>query len=183
MPQRPYRATMLGTLFHTWVESRYLPGEAATLFDLDEASDVSAFDVIDTSDPRRLEDLKATFEQSPWAHRRPVAVEMEIHLPLGPNVVICKLDAVFAEGEGDTRRYDIVDWKTGRPPRDESELEARAYQLALYRVAFSQLNDVPLERIDAALYYVADNLIVRPDNLPDIAELERRWLAVMESPS
>ena len=92
MPERPYRATQLGTLFHSWVEERYGAGDAVDELDaLSTETDIEYVAVDDAT----LARLKATFERSPWAARRPVEVEREIHLPFLGRTVVCKIDAVY----------------------------------------------------------------------------------------
>ena len=79
-------------------------------------------------------------------------------LPDGrPHIAICKLDAVYRRGD----RVEIVDWKTGRPPRTAAEREERLAQLRLYRRAYQARSGVPAELIDVVLYYVADDLVIR----------------------
>jgi DNA helicase-2/ATP-dependent DNA helicase PcrA len=164
LPERPYRQTRLGTLFHAWVEQRSglsgvggSPDDGLWEQDDDDSAALSA-------DHAALADLKQRFLASEWADLRPIAVETEIDftaddlLPDGrPHVVICKLDAVY-ERDG---RIEIVDWKTGRPPRTASERAERMLQLELYRRAYHAKHGVPLERIDVVLYYVADDLVLR----------------------
>ena len=58
-------------------------------------------------------------------------------------------------------RVEIVDWKTGRPPRTAAEREERLAQLRLYRRAYQARSGVPAELIDVVLYYVADDLVIR----------------------
>ena len=130
MPEKPYRATRLGTQFHEWVESRF--GSSASAETLDAfALELDGTDDDSAADAAKLAELQATFERSAWATRQPVDVEIEIHVPFGDRVVICKIDAVYADGD----RFEIVDWKTGRAPRDEADLKAKQLQLALYRLA------------------------------------------------
>ena len=74
-------------------------------------------------------------------------------------------------------RIEIVDWKTGRSPRGAAEREERMLQLALYRLAYHKRHGIPLDRIDVALYYVAHDLVVRPDKAIDEDELVARWNA------
>jgi DNA helicase-2/ATP-dependent DNA helicase PcrA len=131
MPERPYRATRLGTLFHAWVESRSLAGGDAEELD---ASTVE-LDLDDEVEVADLDRLRATFEASPWAQRRPVEVEREIHVPFEGRIVVCKIDAVYQLDDG---RFEIVDWKTGRAPADEADLERKQLQLALYRLAVAR---------------------------------------------
>lgn len=171
MPERPYRATQLGTLFHSWVENRY--GAGGDSEELDAlTTETDAEDYIDAA---RLDQFKATFEASPWAHRKPVEVEREIHLPFDGRIVICKIDAVYSiEG---TDRFEIVDWKTGKAPRDDADLEEKQLQLALYRLAYATWRGIDPDRIDAVFYFVADDEVIRPERLFDEAELLARWRA------
>ena len=195
LPQRPYRATMLGTLFHSWVENRVVRGDSPTLFDLED-TDADGFssetefgvDTLDASDAAALADLQRTFESSPWGNRQPVDVEIEIHLPLGPNVVVCKLDAVYrADGaeahapKDPNSRYEIVDWKTGKAPRDAADLAVRAYQLALYRAAYAAYTGIAEENIDAAFYFVADDVVIRPERVLSYRELEDLWVGLLST--
>ncbi|GAB3631082.1 ATP-dependent DNA helicase [Microbacterium shaanxiense] len=186
MPERPYRQTRLGTLFHAWVEHRSgLVGAGErpenALWDTDDEQPdtwgVSAADEID------LERLREIFERSEWAARQPIAVEIEIDFALGAtagpgegHIVICKLDAVYRR-EDRGGRIEIVDWKTGKAPRNAAEREERMLQLALYRLAYHRRFAVPLEDIDVALYYVADDLVIRGDRVYSEEELVQRWSA------
>ncbi|WIB66688.1 ATP-dependent DNA helicase [Curtobacterium sp. MCBD17_035] len=179
MPERPYRATRLGTLFHQWVERRARPsGSLETLdawdgeldADVDEHGGTAAAPSDD--DARRLAEFQATFARSRWADRTPVEVEREIHIPFLGHSVVCKLDAVY-EIDG---RIEIVDWKTGRAPSGAEDLERRQLQLALYRVAYAEFTGRPVEDVDAVFYFVADDLEVRPAELLDRAGLERAWV-------
>ena len=61
----------------------------------------------------------------------------------------------------------MVDWKTGRLPRGRAEQDAVAVQLAAYRLAWSALAGVPLEKVRAAFYYVRHDRTVRPADLLD----------------
>ncbi|MFP7832775.1 ATP-dependent DNA helicase [Marisediminicola sp. LYQ134] len=172
MPERPYRATRLGTLFHSWVEQRYGVGGAVETLD---ALDVELDDDGDAVDADRLGELQRIFESSPWADRAPVDVEREIHLPFDGRIVVCKIDAVYAEGD----RFQVVDWKTGKAPRDADDLEQKQMQLALYRLAYARWRGIDPERIDAVFYFVADDRIVRPDRLFSESELVARWRAAL----
>lgn len=194
MPQRPYRATRIGTLFHAWVEQRAggatrssgtgpADGAATDLDALDLEFDLAADDLVDDRVESRLDRLRATFAASEWADRRPVAVEIELHLPLDEHVFVCKLDAVYdvdPDSEAGRRgiRYQVVDWKTGAAPRDERELELRQTQLALYRLAYARWAGVPADAIDAVFYYVEDDRVLRPDRLSDEEAIRRAWATV-----
>lgn len=210
MPQRPYRATRLGTLFHRWVEHRSTGELEANALDWTEgAADDELFAwpeaeagsetasaagaapghagsaLVDGS-AARFAKLQATFEASEWGQRRPSAVELELHLPLDEHVFVCKLDAVYeldpaSELGRQGLRYQVVDWKTGRAPQGERELELRQTQLALYRLAYANWAGVPPEQIDAVFYYVEDDRQIRPERLYDEAELRRAWSSALRS--
>jgi DNA helicase II / ATP-dependent DNA helicase PcrA len=62
--------------------------------------------------------------------------------------------------------YEVVDWKTGRPPSGE-EARVVAVQLAAYRLAWAQLAGVAVDRVSAAFHYVAADVTVRPADLLD----------------
>nr|WP_060916039.1 ATP-dependent DNA helicase [Microbacterium oleivorans] len=163
LPERPYRQTRLGTLFHAWVEQRSgLVGRARSaddvLWDDDEAVAMSP------ADAGALDELREAFLASEWAPLQPIEVETEIDFvdpdALGdgrPHIVICKLDAVYRRGD----RIEIVDWKTGRPPRTAAERTERMLQLELYRRAYHRKHGIPMDQIDVVLFYVADGLVLR----------------------
>jgi DNA helicase-2/ATP-dependent DNA helicase PcrA len=89
-------------------------------------------------------------------------------------VIICKIDAVYSEPGG---RVRIVDWKTGRAPKDAADLERKQLQLALYRLAYSRWAGIPEDRIDAAFYFVADDRVLEPDRIDSEEQLLTRWRA------
>ena len=168
MPERPFSATRLGTLFHAWVEQRFGFGAGAEELDaLDDERDAGA----EAGGPE-LEALRKKFEASEFAQRRPLEVEREIHLPFADRVVICKIDAVYDEGDG---RVRIVDWKTGRAPKDAADLERKQLQLALYRLAYARWAGIPEEKVDAAFYFVAEDQVLVPARIESEAELLARW--------
>jgi DNA helicase-2/ATP-dependent DNA helicase PcrA len=186
MPQRPYRATRLGTLFHNWVEHRATGEAEAEAMDaldghaLDEQLwHHDADDRVDPA-PKRLRELQATFARSEWGQRKPDAVELELHLPMGEHVFVCKLDAVYrvdpaSELGARGIRHQVVDWKTGKAPRDARDLELKQTQLALYRLAYASWAGVPAEEIDACFYFVEDDRVIRPEAIFDEDELRRAW--------
>ena len=78
-----------------------------------------------------------------------------------------RIDAVFADGRGG---FEVIDWKTGPPPSG-AELSAAAVQLAAYRLGWSRLTGVPVERVSAGFHHVAAGITVRPVDLLDEAGL------------
>ena len=99
---------------------------------------------------------------SRWAARTPAWAERQIvvALPRLDGVIANgKLDAVFHGGldpSDETKRYTVIDWKTGRRSRDARHVEEKLVQLDLYRLLLSAMEQVPLDSIDAALYYVSE---------------------------
>ena len=87
----------------------------------------------------------------------PYAVEAPFALVLDGQVVRGRIDAVYAEPDGG---YLLVDWKTNRTA------SADPLQLAVYRLAWSELTGVPLDRVRAAFYYVRTGALVTHDDLP-----------------
>ncbi|HEV7183538.1 MAG TPA: ATP-dependent DNA helicase [Leifsonia sp.] len=178
MPERPYRQTRLGTLFHGWVERRY--GTIGGGSDVIDATAAELDDPVgEPLEGEALVDLQRTFAASEWADRRPEEVEIEIHVTLAGQVVVCKLDAVYPAVDG-IHAYQIVDWKTGKAPRDADDLERKQLQLALYRLAFAQYTGVDPELIDAVFYFVADDRVVRPERLYSEEDLRSLWFLSLE---
>jgi len=173
VPRKPSPHARRGTAFHAWVERWF--GAAALL----DVEDLPGADDADVRTDEQLEALRATFQRSVWASREPLAIEVDVETPVAGVVVRCRIDAVFPEraeprpGEAVGRAGAVVvDWKTGRVPRDEESRRAREVQLAAYRLAWSRWSGLPLEDVSAAFYYVADDTIVRPVDLLDEAALE-----------
>jgi DNA helicase-2/ATP-dependent DNA helicase PcrA len=88
---------------------------------------------------------------------------------IGGRLIRGRIDAVFADAPGGG--YDVVDWKTGRPPGSEAERHAVSVQLAAYRLAWAALAGVAVADVRAAFYYVAHDQTVRPADLLDEAGL------------
>ncbi|MFJ5835307.1 UvrD-helicase domain-containing protein [Streptomyces shenzhenensis] len=161
MPRPPQPAARRGTRFHAWVEARY---EALTLPML-EPEELPGTEA-EIADERDLEALKEAFERTEYAHRTPYRVEVPVQLALAGRLVRGRIDAVYKHGDGTTATYEIVDWKTGRGRT------ADPLQLAVYRLAWAEQQGVPPESVTAAFLYVRSGEVVRPDGLPDRAELE-----------
>ena len=163
VPRPPAPLARRGTLFHAWLESRW---GSPRLLDVDElpgsADEGAAHD-------RELASLQDAFLASEWAGRTPVEVEAPFELLIAGVLVRGRVDAVFpTDGDG----VEVVDWKTGRPPRSRAEESVRAIQLAAYRLAFARLRGLPLARVGAAFHHVRENLTLRPVDLLDEAALE-----------
>jgi DNA helicase II / ATP-dependent DNA helicase PcrA len=157
MPRQPSSAARFGTRFHAWVEARFGQQD---LFDYGELPGRADAGIDDDSD---LKELIGLFEAGPFATRVPHAVEAPFALVLDGQVVRGRIDAVYQESEG----FLVVDWKTNQAAT------ADPLQLAIYRLAWAELHDVPVERVRAAFYYVRTGDVVVHDDLPGRHELER----------
>lgn len=170
LPEQPYKQTMAGTLFHGWVEARFGVLSGSDEIDAVEISND------DEATTKTVAELQEIFEKSRFSQMKPFAIESEIQVTIRGNTFICKLDAVFETEDG----YEIVDWKTGKPPVTEEEISQRALQLALYRMAFTRLHGVDPSNVGVCLYYVADDLEIRPEHVQSAEELLALWDKVLE---
>ncbi|WP_297793391.1 ATP-dependent DNA helicase [Mycobacterium sp.] len=162
LPSRPDSHALLGNVFHAWVQKFY---GAECLFDLADLPGAADSDVGDTAE---LAALQASFAESPWAARTPVAVEVPFEMPIGDTLVRGRIDAVFVDPDGGAT---VVDWKTGEPPHGPEALRQAAVQLAVYRMAWAALAGVPESTVRTAFYYVRARTTVVPDELPSAAEV------------
>ncbi|WP_026555555.1 ATP-dependent helicase [Arthrobacter sp. 35W] len=161
VPRKPGMAARKGTAFHAWVEEYF--GTTGQL-DLDELPGADAY----VDEAYGLEQLRETFKASAWADRTPAALEVPVETRVADVVVRGRIDAVFRDDDGG---WDLIDWKTGAPP-SKAQLDVRAVQLAVYRLAWARLKDVPLDSVRAAFYFVGQDALIRPHDLAGEAELE-----------
>jgi DNA helicase-2/ATP-dependent DNA helicase PcrA len=161
MPAAPAPQARRGTAFHAWLEERF---GAAKLVDLDELP--GSGDEFAAPDGA-LAELQDAFLASEWADRQPAEVEVPFETPLGPLTLRGRIDAVFQREDGG---YEVIDWKTGPPPSG-AELTAAGVQLAAYRLGWSRLTGVPVERVSAGFHHVAAKETLRPVDLLDEAGL------------
>ena len=101
-----------------------------------------------------------------WADKTPIAVEEGFETVISGVVLRGRIDAVYREGD----QYEVIDWKTGRVKTGE-DLEDSSIQLAMYRLAYSKLHQIPIENIRAAFHYVADNRTIYRETLSTEAEI------------
>ncbi|MFJ9320606.1 ATP-dependent DNA helicase [Streptomyces globisporus] len=161
MPRPPQPAARRGTRFHAWVESRYeeLP---LPMLGPDELPGGDESDA-EIADERDLAELKEAFERTAYARRTPYRVETPFQITLAGRVIRGRIDAVYRTGD----TFEIVDWKTTR------HRTADPLQLAVYRLAWAELHDLPLDAVTATFLYVRTGETVHPQGLPGRAELER----------
>ncbi|GAA2849099.1 ATP-dependent helicase [Paenarthrobacter ilicis] len=162
VPREPGMSARKGTAFHAWVEEYFA---TTGVLDLDEAPGSDSH--IDQA--YGLDQMVEAFKNSEWADRAPAFVEVPVETRIGDVVVRGRIDAVFRDADG---HWQLIDWKTGRRPSGR-QLASRAVQLAVYRLAWARLKNVPLEDVSAAFYYVAEDALVRPHDLGSAEDLER----------
>lgn len=163
MPRPPAPAARFGTRFHAWVEARF--GQQG-LFDPDELAGRADAGIDDEAD---LKELVGQFEAGPFGSRVPHAVEAPFALVLGVGegrrqVVRGRIDAVYAEPDGS---FLVVDWKTS------SRQDADPLQLALYRLAWAELQGIDPAQVRAGFFYVRTGELVVHEDLPGRQEVEK----------
>jgi DNA helicase-2/ATP-dependent DNA helicase PcrA len=158
MPRPPAPAARFGTAIHAWVEERF--GQQA----LNEPDELPGRADAGIDDEADLGEVVKRFEDGPFGDRAPHAVEAPFALVLAGQVVRGRIDAVYAEPTGG---FLVVDWKTSRHEN------ADPLQLALYRLAWSELTGTPLDQVRAAFHYVRSGRTVELDDLPARDELEK----------
>ena len=172
LPRPPAHAARRGTAFHAWLEERF---GATGMLDIDSAEDAADLWVDEALD---LGPMQEWFRSSRWAERTPAFVEAPVETTVGGITLRGRVDAIYRSG-GDPRLpfdpeadWELVDWKTGAVPRGR-DLELKSLQLAVYRLAWSRLHGIPLERIGASFVYVAHGQERSFPDLPGEEELER----------
>jgi DNA helicase-2/ATP-dependent DNA helicase PcrA len=165
MPRQPAPHARRGTVFHRWLEERYGQQQLIDPADLLGAADDAYGEAADAE----LAELRARFEASEWSDRWPREVEVPFETLIGDRLVRGRIDAVFDDAS--RGGFDVVDWKTGRPPGSADERRAVAVQLAAYRLAWAALAGVGVGQVRAAFHYVREDLTVSPADLLDEAGL------------
>lgn len=161
MPTEPAFAAAQGTAFHSFVEgwAREMQGGSVTsTFPYMEYLDKSEEELIDLP---TLAKFQVTFRKSVWAEKAPHIVEAPFAISLGGYIVRGRIDAVYKDGDN----YTLVDWKTN------AKANADTLQLAIYRHAWADSMNVPLENISASFYYVALDETVTPETFPSREEI------------
>ena len=167
VPAEPGTGARRGSAFHAWLEKRFGIPQLVDLDDVPGAADA------ETGPPVDLVELQRGFERSQWVDRSPIAVECDVETPVAGTILRGRVDAVFAREDGGV---DIVDWKTGRQPQQDAAAAA-AYQLAVYRVAWSRLHDLPIDKVHASFCYVATGRTISPT----VGLSEAELIALIES--
>lgn len=154
MPAKPSGAARRGIRFHSWAEHLF---DERPLFDAEVLAGAGDADL---PADEQLVALQQAFARSAYANTQPRAIEAPFQLYLRGWLLRGRIDAVYRTADG----YDVIDYKTGVSPRDPA---SAALQLAVYRLAWAGIADVPLTEVGAGFLYVRTGEIVRPPDLPD----------------
>ncbi|GAA1435290.1 ATP-dependent DNA helicase [Microlunatus lacustris] len=171
MPRPPSRAARFGTRFHAWVEHYFGPRLGSGGLGQQQLVDPDDLpDRVDggTEDEVELRELCEAFVAGRFGASAPYAVEAPFSLLLTGRLVRGRIDAVYRlpDDEQGRARWRVVDWKTSRLD------DADPLQLALYRLAWAEVQQVPPEQVDAVFYHVRSDQLVRPHGLGDRSALE-----------
>ncbi|MGZ5388935.1 MAG: UvrD-helicase domain-containing protein [Aeromicrobium sp.] len=162
MPRQPSTAARFGTRFHAWVETHF--GQQSLL----DPSDLPGQGDADVADDAELADLIEAFANGPYGDSQPLAIEAPFSLVLGGQQVIGRIDAVYKTTGRDGEGYEVVDWKTNKAAT------ADPLQLAIYRLAWAELQGIDPARVTGAFYYVRLGEVTRFDDLPGREQLQAR---------
>jgi DNA helicase-2/ATP-dependent DNA helicase PcrA len=179
MPHHTDTFARRGTDFHEWIERKF---ESERLYDDDDMAMALNFD--DDANPSEeeseklrntpLKELQDQWLASDWASRTPISVEEGFETVIEGILLRGRIDAVYKLGENS---YEVVDWKTGKVKSGE-DLSFAAIQLAMYRLAYSKLHNIPVENISAAFHYIPSNTTIRPADIiseEDIKKLIQKF--------
>lgn len=160
MPNHVDKYARGGTAFHLWLENYF---NHPALISMDELFNQNSS--IDSTDSNQvaLDKLQAAWLASAWSEKVPIGVEVGFETMIDQTLIRGRIDAVY-KVEGD--KYEVVDWKTGKV-KDGQDLAIAAIQLAMYRLAYAKLKNLPIENISAAFHYVNDNQTIRVADMLD----------------
>lgn len=162
MPNHIDKYARRGTEFHLWLENHF---KQPSLISMDDLFNQGLMAQSDEDAP--LDQLQKAWLASKWADRQPVAVEVGFETMIDTTLIRGRIDAVYQISD---QQYEVVDWKTGKVKSGE-DLASAAIQLAMYRLAYAKLKNIPIENISAAFHYVIDNQTVRPADILGEREL------------
>jgi RecB family exonuclease len=99
----------------------------ATLLELDDEPDVTAEELAGA--PGRTRELQQAFRESRFGDMVPLFAERPFLLPLEGVTIKGRIDAIYGAADGP---WEVVDYKTGRPPADAglARVQLDVYALA-----------------------------------------------------
>jgi DNA helicase-2/ATP-dependent DNA helicase PcrA len=161
MPNHIDKYARGGTEFHLWLEKHFNHPSLISMDDLfNQNNSLASSDVA-------LDKLQTAWLASDWAKKEPVGIEVGFETMVGNILIRGRIDAIY---QIDKDHFEVVDWKTGKV-KDGEDLANAAIQLAMYRLAYAKLANIPIENVSAAFHYVADNQTIRVADILDEAAL------------
>jgi DNA helicase II / ATP-dependent DNA helicase PcrA len=136
----------IGTQIHAWIE-RQSSGQTS-LLDLEEEPDLTAEEL--AREPGKTERLQHTFQRSRFADNVPLYAERPFLLYIEGFVVGGRIDAIFGIPDG---AWEVVDYKTGRPPAEDDGLSG--LQLDLYALACTEVFGKRPEDLTLTYFYLS----------------------------
>ena len=169
LPRFSGPAARIGTEVHAWIERR--SSGQASLLELEEAPDLLAEEL--AGEPGKVERLRRAFLESRFANLVPLYAERPFLLPIGDRYVGGRIDAIYGTPQGP---WEVVDYKTGRPPPEDDPL-ARA-QLDLYALACIEVWGKRPEDLTLTYLYLAtgQERIYHVDDPASVRERLTGWL-------
>jgi DNA helicase II / ATP-dependent DNA helicase PcrA len=146
LPRFSGPAARIGTEIHRWIERRS-SGQTA-LIELDEPPDLTVEEL--AQEPGRIDRLRQAFLKSRFAGAVPLYTERPFLLHVEGFVVGGRIDAIYERPGG---AWEVVDYKTGRPPAGDDALSG--LQLDLYALACVEVWGRSAEGLTLTYLYLA----------------------------
>jgi DNA helicase-2/ATP-dependent DNA helicase PcrA len=172
LPRFSGPAARIGTEIHRWIERR--ASGQGRLLEPDDEPDLTSEEL--AGEPGKVERLRSAFIGSRFAGRTPLFAERAFLLRLEEVMVSGRIDAIYADGLGGP--WEIVDWKTGRPP-DEGDPLSRL-QLDVYGLACLEIWRKKPEEISLTYLYLATGE-ERTHTMEDPGEVRARVVRTLRS--
>jgi DNA helicase-2/ATP-dependent DNA helicase PcrA len=160
----------IGTEIHKWIETR--SSGQTSLVELDDRPDLTSEEL--AGEPGRIDRLRQAFLDSRFAEVVPLHAERPFVLRVEEFVVGGRIDAIYAAQDGG---WEIVDYKTGSRPADETiaNLQIDVYALAAAEVWHKKSEDLKL----TYLYLASGEAVTR--DCGDLGEVRERVLGLLRS--
>ena len=173
LPTPPQRSSLLGTIFHMWVEKQ-LHLTTGELWD----DPVVGLEALSAREQERLSLMQENFRSLDLSSLIPVAIEEPFALNYSGVSVQGRIDAVFRDSHGNDI---VIDWKTSQVPGPATSIEKWEYyarQLQLYRVAWANKRGITPEQVQASVYFIGGPVDF---SLEDIAKITNKPVDRLES--
>jgi DNA helicase-2/ATP-dependent DNA helicase PcrA len=168
LPRFSGPSARIGTEVHRWIEMT--SRGQATLLELDDEPDVTLEELAGA--PGKTRELQRAFHASRFAEMVPLYAERPFLLPIERTTVKGRIDAIYGVPEGP---WEVVDYKTGRLPDDESFARN---QLDLYALACIDVWHKDPEELTLTYLYLASSQerSHRVDDVEGIRDRIAAWL-------